>query len=213
MRGKAAQEFDKSSFVVPAVRANIYLYVMARSGGVRYDAAMEYLVSAGLLVAVLAWVSGLCHRLRLLRADLRGAWADWLRDTRRRNEALGEFAELAAVLLPPGEMLPRTLRRLLADSDRALRGGEALLWRSDRAALAAEAALRREAEQASRLACAGLQEPGERLSLALERQGQSERRFQLAAEAYNLALQEPPARLLAPGFGFRRVPRYRRRAG
>ena len=188
------------------VLPNLYLYVMARSVVLRYDAAMEYLISAGLFVAVLAWVSALCHRLRLLRAELRGAWADWLRDTRRRNATLGEFAELAAVLLPPGEMLPRTLRRLVADSDRALEGGERLLWRADRSALRAEQALRREAEHASRLGCDGLQKLGERLTRELERQGQSERRFRLAAECYNAALAEPPVRPVAAGFGFLRVP-------
>ncbi|MCQ2365515.1 MAG: hypothetical protein MJ051_08210 [Akkermansia sp.] len=167
---------------------------------------MEYLVSAGLLVAVLAWVSALCHRLRLLRAELQGAWADWLRDTRCRNETLGEFAELAAVLLPRGEMLPRTLRRLVADSNRVLKDGERLLWRADRAMLRAEQALRQEAEQASKLHHEGLLELGERLARELERQGQSERRFRLAAECYNAALAEPPVRLVAPGFGFTRVP-------
>ena len=180
---------------------------MARSAERGYHVAMEYLVSAGLLAAVLAWVSALCHRLRLLRAEVQDAWADWLRDTRSRNEALGEFAELAAVLLPPGEMLPRTLRRLLADSDRALRGGENLLWHADRSALAAEQTLRQKAEQASRLGCEGLQSLSESLALALERQGQSERRFHLAAESYNMALLEPPVRLLARGLGFHRVPR------
>lgn len=183
---------------------------MARSAGRGYHADMEYLVSAGLLVAVLAWVSGLCHRLRLLRAEVQGAWADWLRDTRCRNETLGEFAELAAVLLPPGEMLPRTLRRLLADSERALRGGERLLWRADGTAMAAEQSLRREAERASRVGCDGLQSLGESLALALERQGRSERRFQSAAETYNLALREPPVRLLSAALGFHRVPRHDR---
>lgn len=163
-------------------------------------------------MAVLAWVSGLCHRLRLLRAELRGAWADWLRETRCRNETLAEFAELAAVLLPAGEMLPRTLRRLLADSDRALRQGEALLWRADRSARAAEKALRREAGLAARCAGAtllhheGVQPLVERLTQELERQQQSERRFRLAAETYNAALHEPPVRPVAAGFGFLPVP-------
>lgn len=177
-------------------------------------AGMEWLVSAGLLVAVAAWVAGLCHRLRLLRSDVRGAWADWLADTRRRNEALGEMAECVSVLLPPGEMLPRTLRRLLADSDRALRAGEGLLWSDSAAPRQTEGDLRREAraaalrvEQTAVLrADEGAQGLCERLLLALERQEQSGRRLRLAAEAYNAVLREPPVQLLAPSLGFLRVP-------
>lgn len=176
---------------------------------------MEWLVSAGLLVAVAAWVVGLCHRLQLLRTEVRSAWQDWLDDTRRRNESLGELAEAAALLLPQGEMLPRTLRRLIADSERTLPEGEKLLWSEHAETHRTEAALRREASAAARRvkseqslrADAGLSHLCEQLLLRLERQEQSGRRFRLAAEAYNAVLSEPPVRLLAPSLGFLRVVR------
>lgn len=166
---------------------------------------MEWLVSAGLLVAVAAWVAGVCHRLQLLRTEVRGAWADWLADTRRRNEALGAFAESVSMLLPPGEMLPRTLRRLVTDSDCELRQGDELLWEVEAATAQTEAALRQEANGAARRvertdalrADATLWAACERLLQTLERQEQSGRRFLLAAESYNAALQEPPVQLIA----------------
>lgn len=183
---------------------------------------MEWLISAGLLVAVAAWVAGVCHRLRLLRSEVCDAWAAWMDDARRRNEALNEFAELASLLLPPGEMQPRTLRRLLADSERALRRGQGLLWQLDSVAEAGEHALRREAERAARraeeesrrLAHEGLQNLGERLAQLLEKQGQSARRFREAAELYNAALREPPLQAVAASLGFRRtaLPAHRQNA-
>lgn len=174
---------------------------------------MEWLVSAGLLVAVAAWVAGVCHRLQLLRTEVRGAWADWLADTRRRNEALGAFAESVSLLLPPGEMLPRTLRRLVTDSDCELRQGDELLWDAEAATAQTEVALRQEANGAARRvertdalrADATLWAACERLLQTLERQEQSGRRFSLAAESYNAALQEPPVQLIAPTLGFLRV--------
>lgn len=176
---------------------------------------MEWLVSTGLLVAVVAWVVALCHRLQLLRTDVRGAWQDWLDDTRRRNETLGEFAETVALLLPQGEMLPRTLRRLVADSDRMLLMGEGLLWEEVPHSSRTEGELRREASVAARRAEeSGVLHSDERLRKVcdcllqrMERQEQSSRRFRLAAEAYNAALSEPPVRLLAESLGFARVVR------
>lgn len=180
-----------------------------------YHAGMEWLVSAGLLVAVAAWVAGLCHRLQHLRTEVRGAWQDWLEDTRRRNKAAGEFAEFAALLLPPGEMLPRTLRRLVADSDRLLPVGERLLWTENVERVRTEGELRRELSAAARRAedwrtgraDDGLERVSEELLQRMERYEQSGRRFRLAAEAYNAALAEPPVRLLAPSLGFLRVVR------
>lgn len=174
---------------------------------------MEWLVSAGLMVAVAAWVAGVCHRLQMLRAEVREAWADWLEDTRRRNDALGEFAESASVLLPPGEMLPRTLRRMVADSERSLRMGEHLLWTEDDAARVTETSLYREASAAARLVeqtpqlrdDEGLGALCEGLLRALERQEQSGHRLNLAAEAYNAALREPPVEMIAPVLGFLRI--------
>lgn len=174
---------------------------------------MEWIVSAGLLVAVAAWVAGVCHRLQLLRSEVRGAWADWLADTQRRNETLGEFAESVSLRLPPGEMLPRTLRRLLGDSERGLRRGEHLLWSADEELRQTEGELRRKADAAARRveesaalrADEGLWALCERLLQALERQEQSGNRFRLAAETYHAALREPPVQLIAPTLGFLRV--------
>lgn len=176
---------------------------------------MEWLVSAGLLVAVAAWVAGVCHRMQLLRAEVRGTWADWMEDTHRRNESVEALAESVSVLLPAGEMLPRTLRRLVADSERHLRRGEYLLWAETEEPKQTEEELHREAHDAvcrvestsSLRADARLLEHCERLVHTLERQEQSGRRFNLAAEAYNAALREPPVQLLAPMLGFLRVPR------
>lgn len=172
---------------------------------------MEWLISVGLLVAVAAWVAGVCHRLQLLRNEVCNAWEAWMADARRRNETLGEFAAMMALLLPPGEMQPRTLRRLLADSERVLRRGQGVLWQADAAAEEGERALRQEAERAvrraeeesRRLTHEGLQSLGASLAQRLERQGQSSRRLQLAAEAYNAALREPPLQAVAASLGFR----------
>lgn len=111
--------------------------------------------------------------------------------------------------------MPRTLRRLVEDSERHLRQGEHLLWEEDEETRQTERALHREAHDATRRVeetgnlrtDAGLWELCERLVHALKRQEQSGRRFNLAAEAYNAALREPPVQLLAPMLGFLRVPR------
>lgn len=165
-------------------------------------ADMEILISVGLLVAVAAWVAGLCHRLSRLRAELRSAWEAWAQDTRRRNETLGEFAELYALLMPAGEMQPRTLRRLLADSDRALRAGKL----QD----AGEGELCRELERATSVvgetavlrSHEGMAALCEQLTKAQKRQKLSEQQLQEAEEAYLAALKEPPVRLVAPSLGF-----------
>lgn len=174
---------------------------------------MEWLISAGLLVAVAAWVAGVCHRLQVLRTEVRGAWADWLADTRRRNESVEALAESVSVRLPSGEMLPRTLRRLVTDSERSLRGGEELLWAAEEETTTTEGELRR----AACLAAHRVEETDslredkrlcalcEQLLHTLERQEQSARRFNLAAESYHAALQEPPVQLLASSLGFLQV--------
>lgn len=173
---------------------------------------MEWLVSAGLLVAVAAWVAGVCHRLQLLRTEVRAAWAEWLADTHRRNEHAEALAESVSVMLPPGEMLPRTLRRLVSDSELVLRQGEQLLWSEEEEARRTEDALRREAclaarrveENGSLRADERLWSLCEQLLRTLERQEQSARRFNLVVETYNTALREPPVQLLAPSLGFGR---------
>lgn len=169
---------------------------------------MEILISVGLLVAVAAWVARQCHRLILLRTELRSACSAWVLDTRRRNETLGEFTALFSLLMPAGEMTPRALRRLVADSERALQAGEALLWQAE--ATEGEDALCRAAAEAARLAEERVElrqhEPmdslRQRLKADLARQALSCTRLQEAAAAYNNALCEPPVRPLAPMLGF-----------
>lgn len=165
---------------------------------------MEWLVSAGLLVAVAAWVAGVSHRLQMLRGKMRRAWADWLEETHRRNEALGKWTEAVSVLLPPGEMLPRTLRRLLSDSELDLRAGAV---RMD-----TEGELKRKALTIAMSLSVPLPTPSdtglpklcEALRLCLEAQERRALQFRAAAEAYHTALQEPPIRLIAAALGFQR---------
>lgn len=170
---------------------------------------MEILISVGLLVAVVAWVAHLCHRLVLLRAELLGAWGEWMLDTRRRNETLGEFTELFSLLMPAGEMPPRNLRRLVADSERVLRAGEALLWQTpppageDELCRTAAAAARMAEERAELREHLTMGTLRARLEADLAQQAQSETRLLLAAAAYNAALREPPVSPLAPVLGFR----------
>lgn len=81
---------------------------------------MMYVVSFGLLVAVVAWLVAVYNKLNLLRAQVQDAWRQWSRVTAERNERLGHFAALMAGCLPRDAMLPRDLRRLAEDSRLAL---------------------------------------------------------------------------------------------
>lgn len=167
-------------------------------------AGMEILISVGLLVAVAAWVAGLCHRLSRLRAELLCAWKAWEQDTRRRNETLGEFAELYALLMPAGEMQPRTLRRLRADSDRALSSGQMQDTGEGELCRALEQATLTVEETAALRSHEGMAALCEQLTKVQKRQKLSGQQLQEAEEAYLAALKEPPARLLAPSLGFHR---------
>lgn len=188
----------------------LYLKVIVMLRQNDYDDGMELLISAGLLLVVAAWMTKTCHRLRSLHANVQQAWDAWMLDTRRRNAALEDVAELLALLLPTGDMLPRTLRRLSADSEYILRTG---LCKGDnhqqeiRLCQEAEAAIRRADESAHLHSHETLAALCSKLTEALARQEESALNLQGVSELYNRALDEPPIRLLAPSFGFQPVPR------
>lgn len=176
-----------------------------------YGAGMELLVSAGLLVAVLGWLAQVCHRLYRLRQGVHRAWLDWMEATQSRNAALDEFSEALALLRPRGDMLPRHLRRLIADYRRSLQRSGQEGWCSPgfAALLRDEAELRRCLGDSVRCVVAAqhpepdkCREICERLEDGRSRQRNSERRFDKAAAGYNEALLEPPVHLVAQVLGF-----------
>ncbi len=173
---------------------------------------MEIVVSIGLLVAVLAWVFSVYQRLLHLRAEVRGAWQQWLTATHRRNECLADFAEHVSLLLPGPDAFPARLQRLTDDSELALeqleepRWGDAAAdglpgveWRLLRAVHESVAAVEQKSpvpgDAQLHLLCG-------QMSAALQRQENRTRLFNRAAQEYNTALCSPGGRMLAPMFGF-----------
>lgn len=172
---------------------------------------MQYLVSAALLVAVAAWVVAVFNRLNHLRGEVCGAWQQWITATHRRNECLADFASVFALLMPQGDMLPRSLRRLAADSERSLGASPEPHWGASPGFVGgAEAVLRRVVDDSmvavenSPLLRAHerLQQLSSQVHLSCYQQEQYTRLFNHMAEAYNNALADPSGRLLAPLFGF-----------
>lgn len=164
---------------------------------------MEFLVSAGLLAAVLGWLLGVYRRVEELRRGVESARALWLADTRRRNDCLGDFEAVFTPLSGEGNA---ALLELLEASRLALTAeqapfpeaaeGEPRLRRCLRGALS-------EAERCEHLRRhERLQVLGGHLRTAMYRQEQSERLLSRAARLYNLALEEPPMRLLRHALGF-----------
>lgn len=164
---------------------------------------MEFLVSAGLLAAVLGWLLGVYRRVEELRRGVESARALWLADTRRRNDCLGDFEAVFTPLSGEGNA---ALLELLEASRLALTAeqapfpeaaeGEPRLRRCLRGALS-------EAEHCEHLRRhERLQVLGGHLRTAMYRQEQSERLLSRAARLYNLALEEPPMRLLRHALGF-----------
>lgn len=175
---------------------------------------MEWLIASGLMVAVFAWLAELCHRLHLLRAGVLHTWEIWVDATHHRNDCLGNFAELLALLLPRGDMQPRALRRMVADSERALRehplpfrgtGRHAAVYGEEALRLCTGDSLRRVENHADLRRHEKLQGLCERLNVAEEWQRQTEQDYAARVAAYNRALREPPARLPAHLLGFRRA--------
>lgn len=170
------------------------------------------LVSIGMLVAVLAFLSLTYKRLSQLRDEVRGAWKHWTEATRHRNMCLEDFADVYARLRPKGDMVSRQLRRLADDSNRTLLtlkepcSGDAELsflpgaeWLVLRAVQSSVGEVEREGvlrdnEQMQQLC--GL------MSMAIYQQENRTRTFNHAVTAYNATLRSPLNRLMAPLLGF-----------
>mgnify|MGYP003292472670 CR=1 FL=1 len=172
---------------------------------------MSYLVSIGLLVLVAGWALSVYNRLRYMREQVAEAWAHWLKATRQRNAYVEDFAAAVSLVLPPGDMLPRSLRKLAQDSRLAL--AQATAGRHDSSSLRASHAerelrrvLRRFEPTLESLAAQPsnehLQFLGTQVNLLLFHQNQYARVFNRLAADYNTALQDVSGRILAPVFGF-----------
>lgn len=85
---------------------------------------MKIVIAVLLPLLVVLWLAGRYARLRYEQARVRRAWAEWEECTHCRNAAMMDFAALLCVLLPSGDLLPRTLRRLAEDSERTLKSAE-----------------------------------------------------------------------------------------
>lgn len=179
---------------------------------------MQWLVSLGLLVAVLGWLLALHHRLHRLHEELEQAWALWVRRTRRRNACLVLFLrgleqEGRRDLLPAA----RDLAALAERSDARLTEDGTSDGSSSGTARPEAEELSREEEMFSRTldtAVSGLQDRGAlaghdrlldgcaQLCLAMQRQEQSRQLYNACADAYNEALRGTSARLAAPSLRF-----------
>ncbi|MDO5450652.1 MAG: hypothetical protein Q4F30_07170 [Akkermansia sp.] len=172
---------------------------------------MSYLVSLGLLVLVASWVAAVYNRLSHLRGLVAEAWLQWLLATRQRNACAADFAAAFTLRRPPGDMLPRSIRKLTEDSELSLESATAERNNAGalRAALAEHelAAVFRATflavqETDTMVADEQLQLLGSRLSRALFRQEQSARVFNRMAQDYNHALEDVSGRVLGSVFGF-----------
>lgn len=175
---------------------------------------MQWLVSLGLLVAVLGRLLTLHHHLHHLHSELEQAWALWVRQARRRNACLLAFLQSLEEkgcrgLRPPAEDLAALAER----SDRRLSAAEA---QAEASVLHADELSREEAmlSHAIREAISGLQNsddlPGHdglpddcaQLCLAMQLAEQSALLYNGCADTYNEALRGPTARLAAPALRF-----------
>lgn len=172
---------------------------------------MAYLISLALLVAVLGWVVTVYKHLQHLRSAVLGNWHHWVHATHRRNDCLADVAEVFSSLLPQDELLPQHLRRLVGDSERALKLLAEPGWGVDSDFFPADEwqvqqAVQRalfEVEITPRLRNhERLQRLSSQMTVALYQQEQYARIFNLSAKEYNAALNHPSGRLVAPIFGF-----------
>lgn len=173
---------------------------------------MNFLVSIGLLVAVLAWVVSVYNRLFHLRNEVRGAWQQWIQAARNRNEQLDDFTSVFAGALPQENRAFGRIRRLGAVSQQLLRGLEELRWGAQGEALMpqSEWTLQRMlhesvdvVENSPQLQShLQLQQLCGLMSMALYQQEHRTRLFNRAALEYNAALASPSGRALASVFGF-----------
>lgn len=170
-----------------------------------------YVVSMGLLVAVMAWLVSVYNKLNWMRTQVQEAWTQWSRVTMQRNERLGDLAAELSACLPQDAMLPRDLRRLIEDSRLAL---------SSRPSAPRPGGLRglRETEMGLRQRVgdsvmvieqdsimrtnADLVQMCRDVSASIERQEQIARSYNRSAGDYNNALIAPVSKLVANLFGF-----------
>lgn len=183
---------------------------------------MVYLISLALLVAVFGWVMTVYKHLQHLRSSVLGSWHRWVHATHRRNDCLADVADIFSSLMPQGELLPRHLRRLVYDSERALKLLQEPGWGNGSDFLPAEEWQLQQAAQRS-LHEAEINPPLRdhehlqrlcgQMSVALYQQQQYTRLFNLAAQEYNAALNHPSGRIVAPIFGFLRAQNLRSQSG
>ena len=175
---------------------------------------MEYFIALGLLVAVAAWVVSGYHRLQQLRGEVCTAWQQWVAATHRRNACLSDFASLFSMMLPQGDLLPRSLRRLTSDSEHSLRLAPEPHWGAGAHFFpVAEAVLRRAVHDSMETMEGSsvmrgherLQQLCSRMTGALQRQDMLTMRYNRAVQSYNGALDTPSGRMLAPLFRFTRA--------
>lgn len=172
---------------------------------------MEYIIPLALLVAVAAWLTAVFHRLNHLYGQVQSAWMQWSHATRQRNECLGDFTAVFSGYLPQGDMLPRDLRRLTEDSQRALSSSpQAPMAGAMGAVGEAERALRRVVgDSVQTLESSAPMRENQRLlqlcsqmSVTLFQQEQMARSYNRLAADYNQALSAPSGRLVGGIFGF-----------
>lgn len=170
-----------------------------------------YLIPLALLVAVAAWLTAVFHRLNHLYGQVQSAWVQWSHATRQRNECLGDFAAVFSGYLPQGDMLPRDLRRLTEDSQRALTASPQAPVAGRMLSMgAAERALRRVVgdsvqtlENSDRMrGNQHLLQLCSQMSVTLFQQEQIARSYNRFAADYNQALSAPGGRLVGGLFGF-----------
>lgn len=172
---------------------------------------MQWLVSLGLLTAVLGWLLTVLHRLHHLHRELSQSWAQWVRHTRRRNAALRNFTHALSLAAQDEASAAGELERLAEASDRRLEGSgddaQGIELRQGEAEL--EYRLN-DAIDAFRLSpqlsthdrlvdlCA-------ELCLAMKQQTRSTRAYNSCAATFNDALATPSARFAAPLLGYQAV--------
>ncbi len=175
---------------------------------------MEYIVSLALLIAVAAWVTAQYQRLQQLRGDVCSAWQQWVAATHRRNACLSDFVSLFSMMLPQGDLLPRSLRRLTSDSEHSLNLATEPHWGAGVHFFpAAEMVLRRAVNDSMETmenssvmrGHERLQQLCGRMTGAQQRQDALTLRYNRAVQSYNGALDSPSGRMLAPLFRFLRA--------
>lgn len=170
---------------------------------------MEYLVALALFVAVASWLLSSYNRLSHLQKHAQASWLQWLHATHQRNEQLEQLAGIFAVCLPQGDMLPRQLRRLAVDSERAIPPLDALPHQDMVEPLdTTERDLRRMVRSSANWVENLMPQHHEATQLYLEMKELLSLQEKLAlsynqnAAQYNEALEAPTGRLVSGIFGF-----------